>query len=194
MDLAATTYAWRWLARMEPDRLVRDVGAGRITLRRADITTLQVDAIVNAANSSLAGGGGVDGAMHRAAGRELLTELRERYARCPTGSAVITSAGRLNARYVIHAVGPRWRDGGRDEPALLASAYRSAFALAAEHACVTVAAPSIGTGIYGFPIERAAPIAIEEARSALSSDGTSLREITFALFSQADLEVFARAL
>jgi O-acetyl-ADP-ribose deacetylase (regulator of RNase III) len=179
---------------MEPDRLARDVGRGRITLRRADITTLHVDAIVNAANSSLAGGGGVDGAMHRAAGRELLMELRERYAGCPTGSAVITSAGRLNARYVIHAVGPRWRDGDRDEPAVLASTYRSAFALAAEHGCLTVAAPSISTGIYGFPIERAAPIAIEEASSALSLDGTSLREITFALFSQADLEVFARAL
>jgi O-acetyl-ADP-ribose deacetylase (regulator of RNase III) len=179
---------------MEPDRLVRDVGPGRITLCRADITTLHVDAIVNAANRSLAGGGGVDGAIHRAAGRELLTELRDRYAGCPTGSAVITSAGRLDARYVIHAVGPRWRDGGHDEPALLASAYRSAFALAAEHDCVTAASPSISTGIYGFPIERAAPIAIEEANSALSADGTSLREITFALFSQADLEVFARAL
>jgi O-acetyl-ADP-ribose deacetylase (regulator of RNase III) len=179
---------------MEPDRLARDVGAGRITLRHADITALHVDAVVNAANSSLAGGGGVDGAIHRAAGRELLVELRERCAGCPTGSAVMTSAGRLNARYVIHAVGPRWRDGRRGEPALLASAYRSAFALAAEHGCLTVAAPSISTGIYGFPIERAAPIAIEQASSALSSDGTSLREITFALFSQADLEVFARAL
>jgi O-acetyl-ADP-ribose deacetylase len=179
---------------MEPDPLVRDVGVGRVTICRADITTMHVDAIVNAANMSLAGGGGVDGAIHRAAGRELLVELRERYTRCPTGSAVITSAGRLDARFVIHAVGPRWRDGSHDEPALLAAAYRSAFALAAEHACVSVAAPSISTGIYGFPIERAGPIAIEEARSALRADGTSLREITFALFSEADLEVFARAL
>ena len=179
---------------MEPDRLVRHAGPGRITLRRADITTLQVDAIVNAANSSLAGGGGVDGAIHRAAGPELLRELGDRYTRCPTGSAVITAAGRLRARYVIHAVGPRWRDGGRDEPALLASAYRSAFALAAEHGCVTVAAPSISTGIYGFPIEQAAPIAIEAANSALVAHETSLREITFALFSDGDLESFARVL
>ena len=148
---------------MEPERLVRGVGDGRITLRRADITTLEVDAIVNAANASLAGGGGVDGAIHRAAGPELMRELRERYRGCPTGSAVITGAGRLPARHVIHAVGPRWRDGEHDEPELLASAYRSAFALASEHACATVAAPSISTGIYGFPIELAAPIAIGAA-------------------------------
>jgi O-acetyl-ADP-ribose deacetylase (regulator of RNase III) len=179
---------------MEPDPLVRHVGPGRVTLRRADITTLQVDAIVNAANSSLAGGGGVDGAIHRAAGPELLRELRDRYTGCPTGSAVITGAGRLRAGYVIHAVGPRWRDGDHDEAALLASAYRSAFALAAEHGCVIVAAPSISTGIYGFPIEHAAPIAIEQAGSALLDHETSLREITFALFSDRDLEIFARVL
>jgi O-acetyl-ADP-ribose deacetylase (regulator of RNase III) len=194
MDSAGTTCAWRWPVRMEPDRLVRDVGAGRITLQRVDITTVSVDAIVNAANSHLAGGGGVDGAIHRAAGPDLMRELARRYTGCPTGSAVITGAGRLNARYVIHAVGPRWRDGRHDERTLLASAYRSAFALAAEHACATVAAPSVSTGIYGFPIEQAAPIAIEEASSALSSPGTTLREITFALFADADLEVFARAL
>jgi O-acetyl-ADP-ribose deacetylase len=194
MDSAGITCAWRWPVRMEPDRLARDVGAGRITLQRADITTLRVDAIVNAANSHLAGGGGVDGAIHRAAGPALLRELGERYSGCPTGSAVITSAGNLKASHVIHAVGPRWRDGRHDEPALLASAYRSAFTLAAEHACGTVAAPSISTGIYGFPIEQAAPIAIEEAISALTAAGTPLREITFALFSEADLEVFARTL
>lgn len=179
---------------MAPDRLIREVDGGRIRLLRADITTLAVDAIVNAANSSLAGGGGVDGAIHRAAGRELMRELGERYAGCPTGSAVITGAGLLEARYVIHAVGPRWRDGGDGEPELLASAYRRAFSLAAEHACGTVAAPSISTGIYGFPIDVAAPIAIEEANGALSASATSLREITFALFSEADLEAFARAL
>jgi O-acetyl-ADP-ribose deacetylase len=179
---------------MEPDRLVRDVGLGRIAVERADITTLIVDAIVNAANSHLAGGGGVDGAIHRAAGPDLMRELRERYSGCPTGSAVITGAGHLKARFVIHAVGPRWRDGRHDEPAQLASAYRSAFALAAEHGCETVAAPSISTGIYGFPIDLAAPLAIEAASAALSAEPTSLREITFAIFSDADLEVFARAL
>ena len=188
---------------MEPDRLVREAGEGRIRLCRADITTLTVDAVVNAANASLAGGGGVDGAMHRAAGPDLMRELHERYQGCPTGSAVITGSGRLPARYVIHAVGPRWRDGDHDEPALLASAYRSAFVLASEHSCVTVAAPSISTGIYGFPIALAASelsrtirmgIAVGAADGALARAGTTLREITFALFSDADLEVFARAL
>jgi O-acetyl-ADP-ribose deacetylase (regulator of RNase III) len=179
---------------MEPDRLIREAGNGRIRLRRADITTLTVDAIVNAANASLAGGGGVDGAVHRAAGPGLMRELNQCYDGCPTGSAVLTGAGRLPARHVIHAVGPRWRDGDHGEPELLASAYRSAFALASEHSCSTVAAPSISTGIYGFPIELAAQIAIGEAVQALADPHTSLREITFALFSDADLEVFARVL
>jgi O-acetyl-ADP-ribose deacetylase len=179
---------------MEPDRLIRDAGNGRIRLCRADIATLAVDAVVNAANAALAGGGGVDGAVHRAAGPGLMRELNERYQGCPTGSAVITGAGRLTARHVIHAVGPRWRDGQHQEPELLASAYRTAFQLAAEHACATVAAPSISTGIYGFPIEQAAPIAIRAAATALETHGTTLREITFALFSDSDLQVFARAL
>src|ERR1700726_4543843 len=147
----------------------------KIEIVEGDITRLQVDAIVNAANQSLAGGGGVDGAIHRAAGPDLLRELGERYERCATGQAVITGAGRLAATYVIHAVGPRWRDGRHDEPALLDSAYRLAFALAAEHACATVAAPSISTGIYGFPIDQAAPIAIGAAAAALETPGTSLR-------------------
>ncbi len=108
----------------------------------------------------------------------LLRELGERYSGCPTGSAVITGAGKLTPAMSIHAVGPRWRDGRHGEPELLASAYRAAFTLAAEHACETVAAPSISTGIYGFPIEQAAPIAIEAAISALSAHETSLREIT----------------
>jgi O-acetyl-ADP-ribose deacetylase (regulator of RNase III) len=169
-------------------------GEGVLRLQQADITTLQVDAIVNAANQSLAGGGGVDGAIHRAAGPELMRELRARYTGCPTGSAVITDAHRLGARYVIHAVGPRWRDGEHGEPDLLRSAYRTSFALAAEHGCASVAAPSISTGIYGFPITQAAPIALEEALDALQRDGTPLRSLTFALFSPADLEAFTTAL
>jgi O-acetyl-ADP-ribose deacetylase (regulator of RNase III) len=177
-----------------PDRLVREAGAGRVRLCRADITTLRVDAIVNAANESLIGGAVSTGAIHRAAGPELMRELRERYVRCPTGSAVITGSGRLPATFVIHAVGPRWQDGDHEEPALLVSAYLTAFALAAEQACATVAAPAISTGIYGFPIEQAAPIAITAAITALLRPGTSIREITFALFSESDLEVFARAL
>jgi O-acetyl-ADP-ribose deacetylase len=179
---------------MPPEEHEHSIGRGRILLRRADITTLEVDAIVNAANQGLAGGGGVDGAIHRAAGPDLMRELRGRYDRCDTGLAVVTGAGRLRARYVIHAVGPRWRDGAHGEPDLLRSAYRTAFALAVEHGCATIAAPSISTGIYGFPISEAAPIALEEARTALSGADSPLREITFALFSEADLAVFARSL
>src|SRR5579864_4551869 len=141
------------------------VGASEVRLLRVDITTFSVDAMVNAANQQLAGGGGVDGAIHRAGGPEIMRELSRRYAGgCPTGSAVITGAGRLPAKYVIHAVGPRWRDGDHGEPELLRSAYDTSFALATSHRCATVAAPSISTGIYGFPVELAAPIAVTAAR------------------------------
>jgi len=170
------------------------IGGGTLRLQRGDITTFAVDAIVNAANQHLAGGGGVDGAIHRAGGADIMRELRERYDGCPTGSAVITGAGRLPARFVIHAVGPRWRDGAHGEPDLLRSAYRSAFELAAAHGCTSVAAPSISTGIYGFPIGLAAPIALEAAREALSAESTALRAVTFALFSPADLDLFASSL
>jgi O-acetyl-ADP-ribose deacetylase len=150
--------------------------------------------MVNAANRHLAGGAGVDGAIHRVGGTEIMAELSQRYNGCPTGSAVITGAGRLPARHVIHAVGPRWRDGGHGEHEQLRSAYRSAFRLAAENGAATVVSPSISTGIYGFPIAAAAPIAVAEARSALAAEDTPLREITFALFSDSDLAEFERAL
>jgi O-acetyl-ADP-ribose deacetylase (regulator of RNase III) len=166
----------------------------RVDAVRADITALRADVIVNAANSHLAGGGGVDGAVHRAAGPSLTAELRERHDGCPTGSAVITGAGNLAARHVVHAVGPRWRDGEHGEPALLRSAYRRAFELAAEHGAATVVSPSISTGIYGFPIAAAAPIAVEEALAALAVPGTSVQQVTFALFSDADLAVFTGAI
>ncbi|MBV9101449.1 MAG: O-acetyl-ADP-ribose deacetylase [Candidatus Dormibacteraeota bacterium] len=179
---------------MPDDADQREAGAGRLTLRRADITTLRVDAVVNAANQSLAGGGGVDGAIHRAGGPAIMEELKRRYSGCPTGSAVFTGGGRLPARHVIHAVGPRWRDGEHGEAELLASAYRTAFAHAAELACATVATPSISTGIYGFPVELAAPIALGEARGALEAEGTTLREVVFALFSERDVAVFREAL
>jgi O-acetyl-ADP-ribose deacetylase (regulator of RNase III) len=168
--------------------------AAGVTAIRADITTVTADAMVNAANQHLAGGGGVDGAIHRAGGPSLMAELRQRYDGCPTGSAVITGAGRLPARHVIHAVGPRWRDGDHGEAAALRSAYRRAFELAAEHGCRTVVSPSISTGIYGFPVELAAPIAVEEAVAAVSDPGTPVREIAFALFSDADLALFSRAI
>ena len=169
-------------------------GEGTVRLCQADITTLAADAIVNAANSGLVGGGGVDGAIHRAGGPEIMAELRRLGGGCPTGFAVVTGAGRLRARHVIHAVGPRWRGGDRGEAEQLASAYRVAFQLAADCGCATVAAPSISTGIYGFPVERAAPIAIAEARAALATGATSLREISFALFSPGDLAAFEAAL
>ena len=171
------------------------VGAGELLLVQGDITTFAVDAILNAANAQLAGGGGVDGAIHRAGGPALMQELRARYPDgCPTGSAVITDAGRLPAKYVIHAVGPRWRDGSHGEAELLHSAYQNSFALAAEHQCESVAAPAISTGIYGFPVVLAAPIAVEAARDALAAQSTPLRAITFTLFSAAALDVFATAL
>ena len=136
-----------------------------IEIVRGDITTLAVDAVVNAANSALRGGGGVDGAIHRAAGPALLDELR-RYHHCPPGAAVLTRGHRLPARYVIHAVGPVWEGGARDEPQLLESAYRAAFALAREQGDVrSIAFPAISTGIYGFPKPLAARIALGVMRA-----------------------------
>jgi len=157
-------------------------GAVRLDIAVADITTLKVDAIVNAANRTLLGGGGVDGAIHRVAGPELLAECRT-LGGCATGEAKITAGYRLPARHVIHAVGPVWHGGGHREDELLAGCYRAALALAAEHGLASIAFPAISTGIYGFPADRAARIAVNTVIGALGEEG-ALRGIVFCCFSR----------
>ncbi len=160
----------------------------RLRAIRADITTLAVDAIVNAANESLLGGGGVDGAIHRAAGPELLAECRKLDG-CATGDAKITAGYRLPARHVIHTVGPVWRGGDSNEPELLASCYRRSLEIAEAERLATIAFPSISTGVYGYPAEPAARIAVATARE-FGERAANLREIIFCCFSAADLAIY----
>jgi len=180
------------MADAEQPPLTATVGATLIEIRVADITTLDVEAIVNAANTTLLGGGGVDGAIHRAAGPELLEECRK-IGGCPTSEARITRGYGLAARHVIHTVGPVWSGGRRDEPELLRCCYVNSLALAAHHKLETVAFPSISTGAYGFPIAQAAPIAVAAVREALQLP-TSVRLVRFVCFSATDLEVYRRLL
>jgi O-acetyl-ADP-ribose deacetylase (regulator of RNase III) len=168
-----------------------------IELRVGDITRVPADAIVNAANSALAGGGGVDGAIHRAGGPAVMADLERRYGRgrhCPTGSAVVSDAGDLPATWVIHAVGPIWRGGGAGEAELLASAYRTSLRLAAEHGARTVSLAAISCGIYGYPVDQAARIAIDTVRDVLDTEPSSIERVTFVLFSQGTHDVFEAAL
>jgi len=164
----------------------------KIEILKTDITTLAVDAIVNAANSSLLGGGGVDGAIHRAAGPELVQECRL-LGGCKTGQAKLTKGYRLPARFVLHTVGPVWRGGENGEPELLASCYRSCFALAAEHAIRTLAFPAISCGIYGYPVEAATEIAVRETMAALG-ENPSIEKVIFACFNEPIFAAYQDAL
>ncbi len=166
--------------------------APELRVLQADITTLAVDAIVNAANESLLGGGGVDGAIHRAAGPELQDACR-RLLGCKTGDAKITAGYRLPARHVIHTVGPVWRGGGSNEPALLASCYRRSLELAEAHKLASIAFPSLSTGVYGYPSQAAALVAVTTIWEFVARQ-TNLSEIIFCCFSAADFETYERLL
>ena len=174
--------------------MFRMFGTARLELVQGDITKQEVDAIVNAANSSLAGGGGVDGAIHRAGGRSLIEETDRRYPEgCPTGSAVATEAGNLTARFVFHAVGPRWKGGQKGEAELLAGAFRRCLELARENACQSVAFPAISTGIYGYPKDLAAQTSLATVRDFLIQHEEPAL-VRFVLFDAGTLGAFSRVL
>jgi O-acetyl-ADP-ribose deacetylase (regulator of RNase III) len=168
----------------------------KLSLIVGDITKIRVDAIVNAANSGLRGGGGVDGAIHRAGGSTIMRELDEIRASaggCPTGSAVVTTAGALPAQYVIHAVGPIYKDGQRGEPDQLASCYRTSLELAGERGARTVSFPAISTGAYGYPTQEAAEIALDSVAQHFEKTTAGVREVWFVLFDQGSYDLHARA-
>ncbi len=182
---------------MKGEAVALGVGPARIELIVGDITKIAVDAIVNAANSALAGGGGVDGAIHRAGGKSLMEELdaiRARTGGCPTGSAVVTGAGRLPAKYVFHAVGPVYRDGKHGEAELLRSCYVTCLDLAKERSLASISFPSISTGVYGYPVREAAAIAIGSVREWMRGNAGTLKTVKLVQFSEQDHEVYRKAL
>jgi O-acetyl-ADP-ribose deacetylase (regulator of RNase III) len=167
----------------------------KLRLVIGDITKIHVDAIVNAANSSLAGGGGVDGAIHRAGGPTIMRELdgiRAKSGGCPAGSAVVTSAGSLPAQYVFHAVGPIYRDGKHGEPALLESCYRTCMDLAEERDAHTISFPAISTGVYGYPMKEAAGVAFDTIASFLNRNESKVREVIFVLFDKRTYDIYVK--
>lgn len=173
------------------------VNQARLAIIQGDITQQATDAIVNAANSGLMGGGGVDGAIHRAGGPAILEECKQivaKQGRLPTGKAVITTGGNLPAKWVIHTVGPVWQGGGKGEAALLESAYTESLKLAAANKLASIGFPSISTGAYGYPIDEAARVAIKAVVSFLRQQATPVREVVFVLFDQATYQAYASAL
>jgi O-acetyl-ADP-ribose deacetylase (regulator of RNase III) len=175
----------------------KKIGTTLLRTEVADITTLDVDAIVNAANSSLMGGGGVDGAIHRAGGSEILEQCKEivaKIGRLPTGEAVITTAGRMPSRHVIHTVGPVWHGGKRDEPGLLGNCYRNSLSVAREHGLRRLAFPSISTGVYGYPVHLAADVAVQAVIETVETHGAAFDEIIFCGFDRGTEQEYARAL
>jgi O-acetyl-ADP-ribose deacetylase (regulator of RNase III) len=173
------------------------IGNARISLALGDITRQDTDAIVNAANPALSGGGGVDGAIHQAGGADISRECRQIVAeqgKLPRGKAVITTGGKLKARYVIHTVGPIWTGGKKGEPEILESAYRESLKIAAARKLTSISFPSIGTGAYGYPVDKAAKVALKAVASFLKEKTTSLREITFVLYDSPTYQSYHSAL
>lgn len=182
---------------MEKQAMEVTINQVKLRIIQGDITQQTTDVIVNAANPSLMGGGGVDGAIHRAGGPAILEECKQivaRQGRLPTGKAVITTGGNLKAKHVIHTVGPIWHGGNKGEPELLASAYKESLKLAAESNLNSISFPSISTGAYGYPVDRASRVAIDTVIAFLSQSTTSIKEVTFVLFDAQTLGVYASAL
>ena len=178
------------------DNIIKTINQARLSIIQGDITRQTTDAIVNAANSSLMGGGGVDGAIHRAGGPAILEECKQivsRQGRLPTGKTVITTAGNMKSKHVIHTVGPIWHGGSQGEAELLASAYRESLKLAAENNLSSMSFPSISTGAYGYPVDEASRVALKTVTSFLS-ETTSIKEVVFVLFDVRTLDAYASAL